>query len=606
MSFLSELLNDERLEATGLESAVRAAPAGAILAVDIGSIYTRAVLLDIVDGQYRFVARGESPTTQFEPWNDVFEGVRRAFDTITEATGRRFFDQKNQLILPERSDFLGVSAFAVTASAGKPIRTVLIGLVPDVSLASGRRAAESTYLSLIDSLSLADNRTPEQQIDALLRAEPDLILIVGGTDGGARDSLRKQMRTVSLAALMMERQLRPTVLYAGNRDLQSEVREFLGDRVGMRILTADNVRPRLDAEQLDGAQKALAGFYHSQKTGSAGGFAEVGNWASDGIIPTAHGFGRMVRILGEVTRADVLGIDLGSSATAVAATIRGGRYLNVLDTLGIGESVGEVLSQVRMDSLSRWLSIDLRDADEVRNYVLNKSIYPHTVPADPRDMEMEYALAREIIRRAVASARITWREARKRGPLPPFDTILLSGSTLARTPHDGWSALIALDALLPVGITRLLLDPYGLAPLLGAVAPQNPTAVVQVLDSGGLVEVGTIVSIAGRARRGEIVVRGSLKHDGAGKAEQFEVPYGSLRVLPLAAGTRAELTLQPRRVEIEPGQGSRSLRRTVIGGTLGVIIDARGRPWRFPRDVGERQSLLREWQKSLTGEAHTA
>jgi hypothetical protein len=130
---------------------------GAILAVDIGHVYTRAVLLDVVDGQFRFVSRGESPSTDRSPYNDVFEGVRRAIQEISAATGRQILDEHAQLIMPERSEFLGVSQFAATASAGKPIRAVLVGLVPDVSLMSGRRAAESTYMQ-VDMFSLADRR----------------------------------------------------------------------------------------------------------------------------------------------------------------------------------------------------------------------------------------------------------------------------------------------------------------------------------------------------------------------------------------------------------------------------------------------------------------
>lgn len=159
---------------------------------------------------------------------------------------------------------------------------------------------------------------------------------------------------------------------------------------------------------------------------------------------------------------------------------------------------------------------------------------------------------------------------------------------------------MALDALLPVGITRLLIDPYGLAPSLGAIAPHSPTALVQVLDAGALVDLGTVVSISGRARRGEIVLRGDLKLEGASRPEPFEVRYGTITTIPLAMVIKAELTLHPRRVEIETGQTGRM---TIAGGELGLIVDARGRPWRFPREENERRALMSEWQRAVTGEA---
>ena len=56
--------------------------------------------------------------------------------------------------------------------------------------------------------------------------------------------------------------------------------------------------------------------------------------------------------------------------------------------------------------------------------------------------------------------------------------------------------------------------------------------------------------------------------------------YGDITVIPLPKDRQSEVTIQPRRVELEPGQ-SGSRRFTVNGGELGLILDARGRPWRF-------------------------
>ncbi len=598
MSFLDDLLASDQAEAA---EDIPSIAGGALLAVDIGNVHTRAALFDVVDGQFRFVARGEAPTTSGPPFMDIFEGVRRAIQEISAATGRQLLDQKAQLILPERGEFLGVSACVVTASAGKPIRAVLVGLVPEVSLASGQRAAQSTYLQIVDTFSLGDRRSVEQKIDAMLRAEPDLILIVGGTDGGAVDSLRKEVELLGLTVLLMERHFRPIVLYAGNRELQEEIQEKLGNQIGMRVLAAENVRPTLEVERLESAQTQLAALFHAQKSNSTRGFADIGGWTNDGIFPTAHGFSRAVRMLAELLGEDVLGIDLGSASTAVAATVRGHHYLNVFGDLGMGHSARQLLDLARPDMLGRWLTFEPRRADEVADYILNKTLYPHSVPADPFELEIEYAMAREMIRRAVLGARATWRDVRRRGLLPPFGTILLSGSTLTRAPHDGWAALVALDALLPVGLTRLLIDPYGLAPALGTLGPTHPAAVIQVLDTGAFIDLGTVVSISGRARKGEIVLRGSLKVEGSTRPEVFEVAYGSIVTIPLERGTHAELTLQPRRVDIETAQ-RRSRRLTITGGELGLIVDARGRPWRFPRNQEERRAMLSEWQKSITGE----
>jgi hypothetical protein len=553
----------------------------------------------MVDGMYRFVARGESPSTATPPWNDVMEGVTKAVREIVAATGREILDRDDDLIMPEKDAFSGVSQLAVTASAGKPIRAVLVGLVPDISLNSGKRTAESSYMMLVDTFSLADHRTQEQQIESLLRLRPDVVLIVGGTDGGAAQSMRKQLETVAMACSLMENDQRPIVVYAGNRDLQGEAQATLADDVGVHFFSADNVRPTLESERLDSAQAKLASLYHRQKL-RGGGFTDIGEWVKGGgIFPTAHGFSRAVHILGTIGEQNVLGIDLGSASTTVAACLKGSQYLNVHDGIGIGHSAKTLLTQLKPESLSRWLTFELRNPEDVSDYICNKWLFPQTVPASNDSLEFEMALAREMIRSAILSSRLSWRGIQPRGPLPEFDTILLAGSTLANPASYGWSALVALDGLLPLGITRLMLDPYGLASALGAVAPLSQRAVVQVLDTGAFVDLGTVISLSGMARRGEVVLRGSLKPEGSSKANPFEVQHGTIVALPLPFGVQAEMTLQLSHVDIG---GRHPGKLKISGGELGVVIDARGRPWRFPRDAAQRREMNLEWQKSMTQE----
>ncbi len=595
MSLLSQLFEEQ----SGDVLLDQLETAGAVLAVDIGSVHTRALLFDVVEGSYRFVAYGEAPTTTGDPWNNAIEGVYEALQQISQATGRTLVNEEGVLIIPAKSGLFGVDNFVATASAGRPIRAVLVGLVPEMSLKSARRAAESIYLSLVDTISLADPRSPEEQIRAVLSAQPDLIMVVGGTDGGAVDSLRHHLATVILACSLMDSTVRPTLLYAGNKDLAEEVREK-ADEVGVQVLVADNVRPALDVEYLDGAQRQLASLYHRHKAFHNPGFREIGNWSEEGILPTSYGFGRLVHLLGVLKGQSVLGVDVGSATTVVAASLSGRRYLNVFGQLGIGHSAHELLKHVRREQIARWLSFTPRQSDDLMDYVWNRSLFPHAIPVSREALETEYAVAREIMRVAVLSARQSWHGVPMRGLLPHFGTLLLSGATLTRPPHYGWSALLALDALQPVGITRLLLDPYGIAAALGAVASSKPSAVVQVLERGAFVDLGTVIAPSGHVRRGEMVLRGTLRREGKASEEPIEVTGGTLAVIPLGHGERAELIVHSAR-EIEGLERRRKV--TLTGGELGLIVDARGRPWRFPRAEALQQEWIARWRAALVGEA---
>ena len=491
---------------------------------------------------------------------------------------------------------MGVNGFVATASAGKPIRTVLVGLVPEISGVSARRAADSSYLQIIDTMMLDDSREPEEKIDALLSMQPDLLMISGGTNDGAADSLREMIDLIGMTAKLTTRSLRPSVLYAGNEDLRAEVRESLREEAGMRLLIAENVRPDLDTENLASAQARLSQLYNDQKGKSTRGFSEIGAWTDTGVMPTAHAVGRLTQLLAGMDKTDMLTIDLGSSSTAVAAVRDGDYTLNAFGTLGMGHSAKAAMQTLRPQVLDRWLTSEPAP-DVIENYILNKDIYPHRVPVSASELELEYSLAREVIRRAVLGARSTWRGVRRRGLLPPFDTILVSGSTVSRAPTDGWAAMIMLDALLPIGITRLMTDPFGLAPILGSAAALNPAMLIHVMKEQPFIELGTAVSLGGRARDGETAVTGTMRPAG-GETESFEAPAGTITMIPLPPNVETEVTLQPRRMNIAGVRGK--VTRTVKGGSLGLIIDARGRPWRIPRAVEARRAQVKGWIEVVT------
>ena len=55
-----------------------------ILATDCGSTTTKAILIQLVDGQYRQTHRGEAPTSVEAPFADVTIGVINAVTEVAE------------------------------------------------------------------------------------------------------------------------------------------------------------------------------------------------------------------------------------------------------------------------------------------------------------------------------------------------------------------------------------------------------------------------------------------------------------------------------------------------------------------------------------------
>ena len=107
--------------------------ADSLLAIDIGTTTTRAMLFDVVDGRYHFLAAGSAVTTAGAPYRDIGEGVRRALDQLQEISGRLLLRDDESIIIPSASDGSGVDGLAATISAGPPLKVVAVGLLEGVS-----------------------------------------------------------------------------------------------------------------------------------------------------------------------------------------------------------------------------------------------------------------------------------------------------------------------------------------------------------------------------------------------------------------------------------------------------------------------------------------
>jgi hypothetical protein len=231
------------------------------------------------------------------------------------------------------------------------------------------------------------------------------------------------------------------------------------------------------------------------------------------------------------------------------------------------------------------------EAKEACNIIMNKVLRPTTVPQTRRELLLEHALAREVLREALADASKSWPDA---GGYHFFEPIIGRGGVLSHAHHHGEVALTLLDSIEPAGVTTLVFDPYSLAAPLGALASLQPSAAVQVLNSGGLVNLCTVIAPFGKASEGKTAILLKIAYEGGGELE-VEVPYGSLEVVPLLSGREALLDIRPmRRFDVGWGRG-RAGRIKVKGGTVGLIIDARGRPLRLPSAKEERKKKVKRW-----------
>jgi hypothetical protein len=575
-----------------------------LLAIDVGTVSTRAALFDVVEGYYRFIAAGQAPTTADAPLKDIGEGARQAIENLQNITGRIILDNDRHLIVPT-NDGKGVDMFASTFSAGAPLKTVVVGLLNDVSIESTQRLARTSYTRVVDTIGLNDIRKPEQQIDSLLRLRPDLILVAGGTDNGATRSVQRLLETIGLACYILPPEDRPALLFAGNKNLAGEVKSSL-QNLTLALSVCSNLRPELDTEDLQPGQNALAQLYTQIRRSQMSGVDELNGWAGNSLMPTAHAEGRIIRFLSQVydSSKGILGVDLGASAATIAAAFGGELTLGVYPQLGLGVGLANLLRYTSLNEILKWIPLDI-SADTVRDYLYQKSIYPASLPATPEDLAIEQALARQTLSAAFNSLEKDFPHQVNRpapGLAPYFEPILACGSVITRAPTLGQSLLILLDGIQPVGITTLIMDQNNLLAALGAAASRNPILPIQILESGAFLGLATVVSPYTNAKPGTPILSGRLVYQN-GNESRIEIKQGALELFPLPVGQAGRLYLKPEH-HTDIGLGpdiTHDAGFPVSGTALGLVIDARGRPLHLPSDPARRRETVKKWLWTLGG-----
>ncbi len=574
-----------------------------LLAINVGASTTRAALFDVVEGEYRFLAQGQAPSTAEAPFKDVSLGVRQAIANLQAISGRILLDADQQLIKPTQLDGSGVDALAVTLSAGPTLRAVVVGLLSDVSLESARKLAETAYLQVVETFGLNDHRKADEQLNALLRARPDVILLAGGTDGGATRSIRKMIESIGLACYLTPPEKRPAVLFAGNQSLTDEIKSSL-EKWTASLHISPNIRPSLETEDLTPAARELAQVFVDVRKRQMPGLAELAAWSGGHILPTAYAEGRIIRFLSQMSGSSrgILGVDIGATAAVVAAAFGSKLTLGVYPELGVGENLPALLRYCRIEDIVRWMHLDISPS-VVRDYLYQCSLFPGTLPATQEERVIAQAVSRQALYLAVQAVKRNFpRTVRPLQPdlLPVFEPILAAGGVVGDAPISGQSLLLLLDAIQPVGVTSIILDQNNLLPLLGVAAEFNPLLPVHILESGAFMSLGTVVSVVGQAPYGFPILRAHLKYTDGNEA-QVEVKFGGLEALPLAPGQTARLTLRPlHRADIGNGPG-RNATVQVTGGAIGVVFDARGRPLELPSDPVRRRELLKKWNWFVGG-----
>jgi hypothetical protein len=575
--------------------------ADSLLAIDVGSINTRAFLFDIVDGQYRYLATGASRTTAQSPFNDIREGIRVALEDLTGITGRVMVGEDHKIISPSNRDGRGVDIIVATISAGGPISIAVVGLLEDISLESAERLAGSVNCIVCSRISLNDRKRLDERINSLMSSRPDLVIVAGGSDGGSSKAVLNLVEAVGLASFFGERELRPEILFIGNQAIHNDVKKLI--TTTDQITFGFNVRPEVNEDRTQAALIPFGKLYCKVLNKKFKGVYELDEWTHGKLIPSSVALGDFVRTLSKIygAKRGVLAIDIGATATSAAAAISGKVTLSVTPQYSMNFMPDKFASEHSLKELQNWLRFEVSES-YLRDYIYTKATYPASIPFTYQDLDIEYAIARLMMRMVMISLYRKldpYRFLVSKGVTPVFEPIIVSGRVLTGAPNLASSTLAILDGLQPAGISTLVLDKHQLIPALGAIARVNPLLVIQLLNTGTMQNLGVIISPIAHCRMGTPIMRGRVVYED-GKEEKFSIQQGTLETLSVASGQTAEIFLQPlNHCDVGMGGPGRSGHLRVNGGCFGVIIDARGRPLKVGNTIEQRHDMENRWLKKL-------
>jgi len=597
------------------------------LAIDVGSTITQALLIDRVEGSYRFIGRGEAITTLDAPEVGLLAGIREAVRALEAVIGRVILVQ-DTIVTPEDTSGRGVDGCVITTSATGRLRVAVGGISHDGSVQRAVRAVRTTY-ALADPVVAADVPGKRRRcrwvapayavegddvIALLRRLVPDAVLLAGGTEGGAIDLVEELAALVQISNPFPGRTW--PVLFVGNSAARSRMTDLLGATTDLRV--GDNLFPLPEDSNLTNAVEMMSQLYRQQRLSTDASYGSLSRWSRVPIETTANTFAAGVRFLARQYNLTVLAVDVGGLATTLCLAGRGDGYPLVRADLGLAYSCGDLLKLISPDRVARWLP-SATSTTVVRDSLFNKRASPTTLPQTAEDLLIEQATAREAIQLALADLypgswyggvapaghpprplRVTEVVKSKEAP-GDLDLIIGAGGVVGRGATAGRAALILLDAIQPRGVAQLAVDPAGLLTTLGALAALHPIAAGQVLERDGLIKLGTAISAVGRGKVGKTAVRLSVRF-ADGRTLKVEVPFGTLEVIPLRANERVTLELRPAAgIDIGLGVAGQAAQADVEGGSVGIILDCRGRPLPIPKDVEERQKRMQEWLRAVGG-----
>jgi len=388
------------------------------LLIDFGSTYTKVVVVDL--GKEEIIGQTQAVTTAE---TDITIGLRKALERLPGFLGQeaRTFPHK-----------------LVCSSAAGGLRVIAIGLVPELTAKAARLAALGAGARV---LAVYSHHLTLHELQEIVKQEPDMILLAGGTDGGDERVILHNARVLASSALTVP------IVVAGNKDAAEEVEAILRQG-GKEVQVTENVMPQLGRINVDPARQAIRQLFMEHIV-EAKGFKAAESYVGRILMPTPAAVMRAAKLLAlgtdlEEGLGELMIVDVGGATTDVHSIAAGEpqdstviqRGLpdpyakrTVEGDLGLRVSAVSLIEAVVQERLR--MQIGLRRQLDLTRVARNLSRDIGHIPHSAEEQAIDEGMARAAVELSVARHVGTLRELY----LPTGHCFVQEGKDLTRIKH---------------------------------------------------------------------------------------------------------------------------------------------------------------------------
>ena len=356
-----------------------------VLLIDFGSTYTKLTAVD-VDAEVIMGTAASYTTVQ----TDINDGLNKGLQLLEEKIGKVEFAE----------------CFACSSAAGG-LRMVTSGLVPELTSEAAKLASLGAGAKVIGLYSF---QLTEDDIDEIREINPDIFLLVGGTDGGNTDCI------VHNAKMLAGMEPKFPIVIAGNRSAARQCERILE---GCEVYICPNVMPKFGVLNIEPTQKQIRDIFLN-KIVLAKGLSKVNDLLDDIMMPTPSAVLQAMELLANGTEdergiGDLIAVDVGGATTDVYSMADGmPEQMNTVykglpepyskrtveGDIGMRYSIKGIVEAAGLRRMAEISGLSEARVEELVDYLRNNT--DKLPEGDPELEALDHALASMAIEVAVA------------------------------------------------------------------------------------------------------------------------------------------------------------------------------------------------------------